>query len=519
MEESALGTFGVDNQKQLDELLAECYAHTEMYAKTFFPDVFFRPFSGMHKEICSILDDDSQQLVAIAAPRGSGKTSLLNMAFPSKRILFDDSRYIVPISDTADGAVEQADDLKDQLISNEYIRAVFGPQAPEASTDSFGQKMWVTRGGVKVLPRGAGQQIRGRKHRSQRPDLFLIDDLENDESVESEDRRNKMYRWLFSAVMNSVDRGSNGWRLIVIGTILHEDSVLNRLLRTVGWTTRRYELCDDQYNSNWPEFMSTKKVKELADSFRVQGLLDVFYREYRNLAIAAENQGFKTTYFVDYTLLPEEDVRYVTEHILNTSPDIETVVLADPARTMKTGSANSAVVAIAINKRSGRLYIRDIDERQMNPDDLIESMLDMAERTNALVLAPEVTGLNEYITWPLQNAMLKRRKHYIIVEVKPRESKTGPKRSAGLIPLYRQGLILHNGSACGALERYLAQWPRPEKWDVIDATASIIFAMEDGERFLGLESPEDDDPEAIEAEYAELGYSPEELVPLTAGVC
>jgi hypothetical protein len=514
--ESAIDTLGVDNKSQMDELLAECYAHTEVFAKTFFPDVFFRPFAKMHRELCRVLDDDNIQKVAIAAPRGIGKTSLFNMAFPAKRILYRDSNYIIPISATADAAVEQADDLKDQLVENELIHAVFGPQQPEKSTDAFGQKAWVTRNGTKILPRGAGQQIRGKKHRSNRPDLFVIDDLEDDEAVESEDRREKLYRWLFSAVVNSVDRGSTDWRIILIGTILHEDAILSRLLKDPSWFTMRFEICNDQYESSWPEFISTTQVKKLAQEYRDQGLLEVFYREYRNIPIASEEQGFRPDMFIDYTTLDKDDPRYMTEEQLNRSPDVETVILSDPARTMRKGSANTAIVAVAIHRRTGLLYIRDVIEGQFDPNSMIEAMLDMAENTNALVLAPEVTGLNQYVTWPLENAMLRRGKHYVLVEVKPRESKTGPKRSGGLVPLYRQGMVLHNGPVCGGLEKYLMQWPRPEKWDVIDAVAGIIYAMEDGERFLGL--IQDLDPAAIEAEYEELEYDPDELKPLYAGV-
>lgn len=516
MNEAAVGALGLDNKSQVDELLADCYNHTEVFARTFFPDVFFRPFSPMHRELCRILDDDSKQKVAIAAPRGIGKTSLFNMCFPAKRILYQDSRYIIPISATSEAAVEQADDLKDELVDNQVIQAIFGPQQPEKSTDAFGQKAWVTRAGTKILPRGAGQTIRGKKHRSNRPDLFIIDDLEEDEGVESEERREKLWRWLFSAVVNSVDRGSRGWRIIMIGTILHEDSILNRLLADPTWHTVRYEMCDDNYKSNWPEFMSDTAVKELADEYKQRGLLEVFYREYRNIPIANEEQGFPPSVFRDYTTLEVDHPDAITEEQLNNRPDIETVILCDPARTMKKGSANTAIVAVAINRRNGKLYVRDVVEGQFDPDSMYREMLDMAERTNAIVLAPEVTGLNEYVTWPLTNAMLARGKHYIIVEVKPRESKTGPKRSGGLVPLYRQGMVLHNGPVCGGLEKYLMQWPRPGKWDVIDAVAGIIYAMEDGERFLGL--IQETDPLLIEAEYEELAYDDDELKPLYSNV-
>lgn len=504
----ALEALGLGNYRELEALLAECHADTAFFAKTFFPEVFFRPWSSLHLDLCHILDSDKLQKVAIAAPRGFGKTSLFNLAFPAKRILFRDSTHIIPVSATADAAIEQADDLKDELVTNPLIRVLFGDLQPVDRKDPFGMKEWVTANGCKVRPRGAGQQIRGRKYRSQRPDLFVIDDLEEDEAVESGDQREKLWKWFHSAVMNSIDRGAPNWRIIVIGTILHENGLLNRLLKDPSWHSVRYEICDDFYHSNWPEFMSDKQVKALADEYRANGDLRIFYMEYRNIPIAKEDQGFKEEYFQSYDESPDfwkkQGVR---------SQDLETVILSDPARTMKDGSCKTAIAVVTVNRKNGALYVRELLKGHFDPSTQIDATFDLAEKWNAMVLAPEVTGLNEYLLWPLRNEMLKRKKYYHIVEVKPREGKTGPRRSGGLIPLYRNKLVWHNSATCGSLEKNLMQWPRPEEWDEIDAVSGIIFAMEEGERFLGVEETETT-PEEVEAEYKELDYDEDEMVPL-----
>jgi len=501
-----LDALGLGNVRELYEYLATCHADTAFFAKAFFPEVFHRPWSKLHLGLCNILDDDSLQKVAIAAPRGFGKTSLFNLAFPAKRILFQDSRHIIPVSATADAAVEQADDLKDELVTNPLIRTLFGDLKAQERKDPFGQKEWVTSNGVKVRPRGAQQQIRGRKYRSQRPDLFIVDDLEDDEAVESSDQRKKLAKWFFSALVNSVDRGSHNWRIIVIGTILHEDSLLNNLLQDPSWYSVRFELCDDAYKSNWPEYMSDEQVAALANEYRQSGLLRLFYMEHRNIPIALEDQGFKEEYFQPYKESPDFWAEY-------RPAELETVVLSDPAKTMEEGSCNTALAVITVNRRTEELYIRDIVSDKFDPHSHINEMFDLAERYNAMVLAPEVTGLNEYLMWPIRNEMIRRKSHYHIVEVKPREAKRGPRRSGGLIPLYRNKKIYHNEAVCGKLEKCLMQWPRPESWDEIDAVSSIIFALEDGKRFLG---PIDDaeTPEDIEKEYEEIEYDEDELEPL-----
>lgn len=481
-------------QEELHDILQDCYEDTSVFCKTFFPDVFYRPFGPIHKEIFRILDDDSIQKAVIAAPRGIGKSSIVNMAYLAKKILYRESKYIVPLSESGEMAVEQANNLKMELDGSYDISKVF----PDFTTGKFdletdAMKQWVTGSGIKVLPRGAGQQIRGRRHGHHRPDLFIVDDLESDEAVMNEERRTKLFSWFKSAVVNSVDRGSKDWRIIIIGTILHEDSLLSKLMRDPTWHSVRLDICDDEYNSNWPEFMSTEEVKALADEYRQSDQLDIFYREYRNIPIALENQGIKLSYFKYYEQSEKE---------INEDPSIETMIMFDPARTLNKGSAKTAIVAVGVQMSTDKWFIRDIVNDHMFPDDVYNVVFDMADRMNATVLAPEITGLHEYIMQPLRNEMIKRGINYPIVQLNPREAKASKKRSGQLVPKYRQGLIYHNKNCCGSLEINLAQWPRPAMWDEIDCVSGVPYVLEAGDRYF--EFSETD----IEKEYEEIDYEP-----------
>ena len=53
----------------------------------------------------------------------------------------------------------------------------------------------MTRNGVKVTALGAGQKIRGRRNKAMRPDIIVVDDIENDENTQSEDSRQKLFDW------------------------------------------------------------------------------------------------------------------------------------------------------------------------------------------------------------------------------------------------------------------------------------------------------------------------------------
>lgn len=481
---------------EIQDIVEKCYLDTALFCKVFFPHVFYRGFSPIHMEIFRILDDPSIQKAVITAPRGIGKSSIVNMAYTAKRILYNDAHFIIPLSAGGSLAIEQAENLKSELETNRMVANIFpGFESGKMEMLRDNSKEWITGSNIKILPRGAGQQIRGRRHLHYRPDVFVVDDLEEDEAVMNEDRRQKLSTWFHSAVVNTVDRGSDDWRILVIGTILHEDSLLSNLMKDPDWYSVRLDICDDNYNSKWPEFMTTEQIKALADSYRQKDQLDIFYREYRNIPIALEQQGIRPEYIKYYD-------GEKTELELSNDKGIDTLIMFDPARTLDKGSAKTAIMGVAVEHRTDKWYIRDIINERLYPDQVYDAVFDMARRLNATVLAPEITGLHEYIMQPLRNEMIKRGCFYPIVELNPREGKASKKRSGQLVPRYRQGLIYHNSNVCGSLETHLYQWPRPAMWDEIDCLSGVPFALEKGDKWFESAATNPDE------EYDELEYEP-----------
>ena len=479
----------LNENTDVQEILSECYLSTAKTAKVLFPERFHLPFSRMHEQLFEVLDDESIQKLCIAAPRGFGKTSLINLALPARYMLFRDKKFIVPVSSSNTSAVLQAENLKRELLQNQNVVKLFG----SLKSDSFSKDQWITEGGTMVMPRGSGQQVRGLLHGNSRPDCIIIDDLEDAEKVRSEEQRQKLKEWFFADVTNSVNRSRDDWRIIMIGTVLHEDALLQNLLESEsGWTKIKLSICNEIYESNWPDFLSDKKVKALADDYREQGLLDVFYREYMNIPISVEDAVFKPEYFkyFDDVELVEQDHR------------IENVILVDPAKTVKLHSAFSAIVCVGVDCDTNALYVKDLVNKRLHPDELYDEIFKMAEIHNVSVIGLEVTSLNEFITYPMKNEMVRRNRMFELIELKARAKKED--RIAALAGFYRQGLIYHKKGVCDVLEDQLMSFPRSRYFDAMDAFAYIVEMLELGYRYFEPTDETYDDPEEIEKEYAKL---------------
>lgn len=469
----------------VEDLMVECCRSTKVLAKTLMPERFSSPFSSyLHDPIFDLIDSGAPR-IAIAAPRGSGKTSI-SMAKAAQASLFRLRQFVAWVSTSHDVATMQTENLKRELIASPEIKKIFGSVKMRGASEldeSFSKKSWVAYDHTLVLPRGCGQQVRGVLFGSARPDLIIVDDLEHPEEIKSDELRLARKTWFWADLMKCTSRFNKSWQIIYIDTLKHEDALLQDLLDSPDWESVRLEICDDNLEPRAPEIMSQVEIQSAYDEHERLGMLDVFYREFRNLPIATANASFQQKYFKYY-----EDADIANKKL-------ENVVIVDPAKTTNMHSADSAVVGIGIDTLGNSLYIRDIDAGKKHPDELYGAAIDMCVRLGARVLAVEVTSLNEFISQPFKNELARRGLHWIeFIELKARggtNAASKEQRVRALVPYYRQGLVYHKREACHGLEAQLMAFPRAKLWDIMDATAYIIELLDVGDRFF--EPPEDAD--------------------------
>ncbi|GAG46104.1 unnamed protein product, partial [marine sediment metagenome] len=201
---------------EVDYYLDALEDDTRKFAKFWFSEHFKYPFGAIHDPIFDLIDNPNLQQVAIAAPRGVGKTSLVCLALAARHILYKKSHYILLLGASQRRAIENSENLKSKLLSDPDIARFYGPVRPQSTDLTFSKEAWVTASGIRVEPVGAGQKIRGALHGSHRPDLIIVDDVEDREEVRNELLRMDLEDWLYKDILELVNH-SEPWRVIVIG--------------------------------------------------------------------------------------------------------------------------------------------------------------------------------------------------------------------------------------------------------------------------------------------------------------
>lgn len=244
--------------------------------------------------------------VAIAAPRKHGKSTALNHCYGLIAALSKRHPFQIKISATYDLAVEKLDQAKEELTVNNKLRSTFKLKRfiRERENDFIAEMEDGYR--FRMIAAGMGQKVRGRTWGTMRPTLFLCDDMEDEKEVLNPDIRDDQWNWLMKTLL---PMGSDNAQFRVNGTILHQQSMLNRLLSMKSWKSARYEACDEQISDAsllWRDKFSAATLADIKQIYVDAGNVSGFNMEYRNIAVDESTSFFRSS---DFLPMSEEDHR------------------------------------------------------------------------------------------------------------------------------------------------------------------------------------------------------------------
>lgn len=180
------------------------------------------------------------------APRGYAKSTVVSLETPLIAAARQLKRYVLMVQETGPQAAQAMGHVIAELDTNDRLLADF----PHLARLRRGGRVTkdtdmdvILASGFRLQAVGAGGSLRGRRNREQRPDLVLVDDLEDDEHVQTAFQRDKLDGWLSSALMGALSPASD---VYMVGTLLHHDAVLARLMgRGAPWRPHTYHAVHD----------------------------------------------------------------------------------------------------------------------------------------------------------------------------------------------------------------------------------------------------------------------------------
>lgn len=449
--------------------------------------------------------------VAVAAPRGHAKSTLVSLAYVLWSICYGHEPFIVLMSSTAGQAETLLQHVADELLTNDLLRMDFPdvcePHGRRPRPPRWNKHEILAASGSKVLALGAGMQIRGRKHGAERPTLVILDDIETDEGVRSDDQRRKLSDWFTRAVLNA---GTDRTNFVVVGTLLHDDSLLAQLVdkqRSPAWkrrvykAVRRFATREDLWR-NWEQIyrgaMSYQKQtgpkgaalylrnnKELLlagshvlwperESYPSLMLQKMVMGKY---AFSSEKQNDPVD--PEESLLHDTSVQY-WDHRYKTLEGLRRFLGehgrfyagCDPSMGDPSIKGDpSALIVVARDLRDNRLYVVEADIRKRIPQELLMTIMNHCERYNFSRLYVEANGFQELYCDQIERQAKLFRLPLSVHKVKNTQNKKA--RIQSLQPALHNGLLQLCSTHRTLLEQ-LERFPRAKHDDGPDALELVV---------------------------------------------
>ncbi len=387
------------------------------FGRAYLPHYFVRESPTFHEELDAIwtkgvmkgLDPlkDKQKISrakgcrrAAAAPRGHAKSTNFTFKDTLHAIVYEYKHYPIILSDSSDQAEGFLTDIKTELEENAAIREDFG---------NLKGKVWkgsviMTSTDIKVEAIGSGKKIRGRRHRNWRPDLIVLDDVENDENVNTPEQRKKLESWFYKAVSKAGDTYTD---IVYIGTILHYDSLLSKVLKNPEYHSVKYRgvisfatnqtlwdawetIYTDLDNPNRQEEARTFFEDNKADMLEGTEVLWEAKLSYYDLMVIKISEGEASfnseiqndPIDPDSCTFNEEWFDFYDDDLTLDFTQSRFVLVGanDPSLGKNKKSDTSSIIVIAKDTITGYMYVLEASIEKRQPDVIIDDAIEMNKR-------------------------------------------------------------------------------------------------------------------------------------------
>jgi len=349
-----------------------------------------------HYEIIDDLHSDKRRVLELAF-RGAAKSTIAE-EYIAIDACYRRFRNFIIIGESFTRASERLQAVAHELDFNEHLRTLFG----DLHGPTWNEDKLVLSNGVVIQAFGRGMSLRGTKHEDVRPDACLIDDVEDEESVNSPDGRDKTQRWLMRTLLPALAPRA---RVRMLANMLDPDCLAVRLRKTGVWTVREYPweyiTPVGERAATWASRFPLDEIDRVKQEYTDAGMLNEYQQEYMVEAV-------------------DPSTRVFTSSMIKVEPTVRTWhptwAMYDPARSVKASSAHTGKVVFSWV--GTKLIVWEGDGQLWMPNAIIEDMFATCATYSPISIGVEKEGLEEFIMQPLR-AEQTRRREIIPVRVMP----------------------------------------------------------------------------------------------------
>lgn len=483
--------------------------------------------ADFHKEIAEIIDDVStvhtNDKVAVAAPRSHAKSTYLSKASPIREVVYRLRKYIIIISETPTVSKANMEWIRNQLKYNRKLREDFGPllsPKDQANIRDNGEGFiaWhpdpdnpeVRKQIALVEAASTGQALRGRNWNGTRPDLIILDDLEDARpggNASTPEQRQALRDWFTQTVIPLGDPEGKRTAFVYMGTTVHHESLLmyvlhkrsdfkTKIYRAIISFPERMDLWEecrkiytDYENQNrkadaeaffkanekemlrgakvlWPQVQPLWKLM----TWRWDNGTKAFNTEYQNNPIDEDSMLFDTEKFTYWDDVHSELPINHGEYAISMGVDFA---------LGKERGDYSAIAVVAKHKKTGVMYVVDAIGERLKPKEFIDRIVEIVLCYQPDVVAAEAQAAQEFFVDELSAALMNHG-YPAFTRVKKVKHRTRKElRIEAMAPMIERGELQFSHKHGLLLEQF-ERYGTNSHDDVVDALEMAVSATKSG---------------------------------------
>lgn len=308
----------------------------EFFFQFFLGDLITTEIPQFHVDVFHKMTHSDVEFFACAVPRDHAKTTIAKLACVYY-FLFTDVRFIVYLSNTAPVAQNACLDIIGFMECANFLQ-LFGQLEWKIKREGEGFYKFILFPGTDrekvcmLKAQGAGTQVRGLNIDNQRPQLAIVDDLEDTENIATEGLYQKLKKWFYGTFMKALDKFHR--KIIQIGNMISNKCLLKEHCESKFWHSMRYGCILSDGTVLWASAFTIDKLRREFQQYLEAGQIHTWFAEMMNMPIA-EGMG----------LIRAEEIRY-REPCLPGEPEL-VFITVDPAISQQRWAHKAAVVVHA----------------------------------------------------------------------------------------------------------------------------------------------------------------------------
>ncbi|MFH1252750.1 MAG: hypothetical protein V1664_00230 [Candidatus Uhrbacteria bacterium] len=332
--------------------------------------------ADFQKEIFKITQKENIHFAEIVAFRGSGKSTILSTSYPIWAILGrQEKKHVILAGLTQKQAQNLMVNVRNEFETNELLKQDFGPFVFDNSPWNA-DTISLPKYGARITAISREQSVRGIRFKNYRPDVVIIDDIEDTDTVRTKESRDKTDEWLNADILSLGDLNTT---YILVGNLLHEDSVISRFKEKIqnkimGGVYCEFPIIDIDGEPTWPGKYPT--VEDIENEKHAKGINErTWLRENMLKIISDYSEVIDKKYIHYYDKLPPFD----DEHEFRFS-----AIAVDPAATQGSSSDFTGIISFYVFgwEENLKIYVAHLINKKMEMAQIVKTIEELGKTIN-----------------------------------------------------------------------------------------------------------------------------------------